>query len=124
MLTACALASSDRTVLPTTLALRIGAYELLHLRTPDHAAVSEAVSLVQPQAQRKFVNGVLRNLARQRDTLRAPSEDPTLQPLAALAIETSTPEWLLRNLSSAGLPELPMYLSDEPHGADPVACAQ
>ena len=91
------LAASNRTALQTTLALRIGAYELLHLRTPDHAAVHEAVSLVRPVAQRRFVNGVLRNLARRREVLRSPS-DSALPPLAALAVTTSTPEWLLRAL--------------------------
>ena len=85
---------NNRTKLGTSLALRIGAYELLHMRTPDHAAVDQAVSLVQQSAQRRFVNGVLRNMARKRDTLTPPSE-AALPPLTALAIATSTPEWLL-----------------------------
>ena len=91
---------TKKTELPTLVALRIGAYELLHLQgTPDYAAVNEAVSLVgKAQWKRKFCNGVLRNLARNRDTLPAPSEDASLSPLAALATETSTPEWLLREL--------------------------
>ena len=87
---------SDRTSLPTHVALRIGAYEILHLRTPDHAAVDEAVSLVQPKAQRRFINGVLRNMARRRNTLGPPTDDT----LDALAIRTSTPEWLLREMQA------------------------
>ena len=85
----------------TLCALRLGAFELMHLRTPDFAAVDQAVSLVGRQrSQRSFVNGVLRTLARRRDELKAPGDDPTLSPVDALAIETSTPAWLLRELSS------------------------
>jgi 16S rRNA (cytosine967-C5)-methyltransferase len=43
-------------------ALRLGAYQLLFMRTPAHAAVSETVSLVGPQ-ERGFVNAVLRRIS-------------------------------------------------------------
>lgn len=43
-------------------ALRLGAYQLLHTRVPDHAAVSETVALVGA-SERGFVNAVLRRLA-------------------------------------------------------------
>lgn len=95
-----------KTELRTLCALRIGAYELLHLSgTPDFAAVNEAVSLVgKAQWKRKFCNGVLRSLARQRDSLTLPADDTALSPLAALATETSTPEWLLQSLADTLLP--------------------
>ena len=47
-------------------ALRLGAYELLHLRTAPHAAVSEAVALAKGVDHGRaagFVNAVLRALA-------------------------------------------------------------
>ena len=93
---------AEKTHPATLCAMRIGAYELLHLSTPDYAAVDEAVSLLGPQerGRRSFANGVLRNLARQRDELPLPSDDASLTPIEALAIETSTPEWLLKELSS------------------------
>jgi 16S rRNA (cytosine967-C5)-methyltransferase len=43
-------------------ALRVGAYQLLYTRIPDHAAVAETVGLVSP-SERGFVNAVLRRLA-------------------------------------------------------------
>ena len=60
-------------------ALRIGAYELTQLRTPDHAAVGEAVALAAESRRRGFLNGVLRNLARRRNPdglLHLPLEEP------------------------------------------------
>ena len=54
---------------PQTLcALRLGAYELLHMHTPDHAAVNEAVELAgSSKGHRSFANGVLRTLVRRRE---------------------------------------------------------
>lgn len=43
-------------------ALRLGAYEILKMRTPSHAAVDEAVTLIRDKRQRGFVNAVLRKL--------------------------------------------------------------
>ena len=37
-------------------ALRLGAYEILKMRTPSHAAVDEAVQLIRDKRQRGFVN--------------------------------------------------------------------
>ena len=96
-------AFAKKTPIQTLCALRVGAFELLYMKTPDHAAVDEAVSLVggkAPRAQKSFVNGVLRNLARRRDanSLAPPSDDEKLSRLEAISIETSTPEWLLREL--------------------------
>jgi 16S rRNA (cytosine967-C5)-methyltransferase len=47
---------------PALAAIRIGAYQLLYTRVPDHAAVSESVGLVGKR-ERGFVNAVLRHLA-------------------------------------------------------------
>lgn len=67
-------ASLERSDAPTTVALRIGAYELLHMRTADHAAVHEAVNLSKGKGQQGFVNAVLRRLARERSKLPTPEE--------------------------------------------------
>ncbi len=50
------------------LALQLGLYQLLILRTPAHAAVSETVDLVS-RPQRGFVNGVLRRVTRELDAI-------------------------------------------------------
>lgn len=42
-------------------ALRVGAYQVLFTRIPDHAAVTETVGLVSP-SERGFVNAVLRRM--------------------------------------------------------------
>ena len=43
-------------------ALRLGAYQLLFMRIPRHAAVSESVDLATPR-ERGFVNAILRKIA-------------------------------------------------------------
>ncbi|WP_130868294.1 16S rRNA (cytosine(967)-C(5))-methyltransferase RsmB [Intestinimonas massiliensis (ex Afouda et al. 2020)] len=70
--------------------LRLGAYQVLFLdRVPDHAAVSEAVDLARKGSRNPrsagLVNGVLRSLVRQKDSLEPPA-DP--------AIRYSHPKWL------------------------------
>ena len=94
---------AKKTPMPTLCALRMGAYELLHLSTPGYAAINEAVDLCGSQkSQRSFANGVLRNLLRKRDDESLPtlSDDESLTRTQRLAIETSTPNWLLSDLST------------------------
>jgi 16S rRNA (cytosine967-C5)-methyltransferase len=74
-------------------ALRLGAHQILHLRVPDRAAVSEAVESVRAHAPRAtgLVNAVLRRLAREG----APAEpDPEKEPLEWLTATGSLPAWL------------------------------
>lgn len=74
-------------------ALRLGAYQILDLRVPDRAAVSESVELVRSEAPAAagFVNAVLRRLAREG----APAlPDPERQPEAWLTSAGSLPAWL------------------------------
>jgi 16S rRNA (cytosine967-C5)-methyltransferase len=57
---------------PLDTLLLVAAYQLLHTRTAPHAVVSHAVevaALLAGQGSRGFVNGVLRNLLRNRDEL-------------------------------------------------------
>ncbi len=67
--------------------LRLGAYQLLHARTPAHAAVSETVALA-PKRARGFVNAVLRRVA--TEPMRWPSP----------AVELSYPDWIVEALTA------------------------
>ena len=74
-------------------ALRLGAYQLLYLRVPPHAAVSESVELaraVEPRAA-GFANAVLRRLLRDQPP---PEPDPHADPLGWLISAGSLPRWL------------------------------
>jgi 16S rRNA (cytosine967-C5)-methyltransferase len=82
------------TVSPDVLAaLRLGAYQLLHMRVPEHAAVSESVELVRRSRPRAagVVNAVLRRLVREG----APAEpDPRAEPKRWLTTAGSLPSWI------------------------------
>lgn len=77
--------------------LLLGLYQLLSMRVPDHAAVSETVaataSLKKPWA-RGLVNGVLRNFQRGRDNLLAAVEKTEEG-------RWSHPQWLIDALRQA-----------------------
>ena len=84
----------DRVDPAARVALRIGAYELLHLGTAPHAAVSEAVALskgVDHGRAAGFVNAVLRALARAPPPVPPPFES---DPAGHLAEAEALPRWL------------------------------
>jgi len=60
----------------TRAVLRAGLYELLRTRTPDHAAVNEAVNAAG--RARGFVNALLRRAGREREELEALAEEASL----------------------------------------------
>jgi 16S rRNA (cytosine967-C5)-methyltransferase len=70
--------------------LRVGAAQLLFMEVPDHAAVSIATTLADRDQRTRpwkaMVNGVLRNLARERETILADQD----------ATRLVTPLWLWR----------------------------
>ena len=74
-------------------ALRLGAYQLLFLRVPAHAAVSEAVELAREAESRSagFANAILRRLQREGPP---PEPDATADPLGWLTTAGSLPRWL------------------------------
>jgi 16S rRNA (cytosine967-C5)-methyltransferase len=76
-------------------ALRLGAYQLLYLGTPAHAAVGESVSLARSVDHGRaagFVNAVLRALARDP---RLPAPPPLeADPAGHLALAEALPRWL------------------------------
>jgi 16S rRNA (cytosine967-C5)-methyltransferase len=73
--------------------LRLGAHQILSLRVPDRAAVSESVELAAAEWPRAkgLVNAVLRRLARQG---APPEPDPAKDALAWLTTAGSLPVWL------------------------------
>jgi 16S rRNA (cytosine967-C5)-methyltransferase len=79
-------------------ALRLAAYELLFMSTPDRVAVHQGVEAVRSVEGRAagLANAVLRRIA--EDAGAFPWGDPETD-LAALARLTSHPEWLVRLLT-------------------------
>jgi 16S rRNA (cytosine967-C5)-methyltransferase len=82
----------DRAPRQSRAALRVGAYQLLFTRIPDHAAVSETVSLLR-ERDRGFVNAVLRRLSRERPTPAQGAGDE------AVAARTGLSSWAVGELS-------------------------
>lgn len=77
--------------------LRLGAYQLLFTtKIPPNAAVNESVNLAKKFAKNKktpgFVNGILRNLDRNRQSLPALPQDPVRR----ISLQYSHPEWLVK----------------------------
>lgn len=68
------------TPLPALLALRLGALQLLILKTQPHAALNASVDLLPPanKALRGVVNAVLRKIATQEKTVTPEEIDPSL----------------------------------------------
>ncbi len=120
---------------PVLTALRLGAYQILHLRVPGRAAVAEAVDLVRDRSRKAggFVNAVLRQLLR----VGPPAEpDPERDPLAWLTTSGSLPAWLAKrwltrlgpatavSRARAFLEPPPVFLRLNPRVADARARAE
>lgn len=75
--------------------LRMSVYQMVFLdRVPDHAVIHEAAEIAKERSHKgisAFVNGILRNIQR-----KGVPETDSLTPIEKkIAIETSTPEWLV-----------------------------
>ncbi|KGM08363.1 methyltransferase, partial [Cellulomonas bogoriensis 69B4 = DSM 16987] len=88
---------------PVRALLRLGAHQLLAMRVPPHAAVSETVALARARVgvgASQLVNAVLR-----RVTERTPEEwreaTRVEDPVADLAVHHSHPGWVVRALTQA-----------------------
>jgi len=83
--------------------LRMSAYQVIYMDTvPDSAVCNEAVRLAGKRGFRNlkgFVNGVLRNLARQKEMLPMPDEKK--EPVRFLSVKYSMPVWLVELWLSA-----------------------
>jgi len=86
---------------PVRVALRLGAFELLHhLKVPAHAVVNEAVEVAKElKAGRAagFVNAVLRKLSETRAPPPPPSRE--VDPVGHVAALTAHPRWVIERWS-------------------------
>lgn len=78
--------------------LRMSVYQLKYMDSiPDAAVCNEAVKLAKKRGfgqLRGFVNGVLRNIARELPNLQYPDEK--LEPIRFLEVTYSIPEWIIK----------------------------
>lgn len=77
--------------------LRISVYQIMFMNgVPDSAACNEAVKLAKKRGFTNlapFVNGVLRNISREKDRISYPDESQN--PLLAMSVKYSVPEWII-----------------------------
>lgn len=97
---------------PVLAALRLGAYQILFMRIPEHAAVSETVNVAKITAGERparFVNAVLRSLLREGKEEALARAENIQDPHARLATLHSHPGWLVtafeEALAARGIPE-------------------
>ncbi|MBR1862244.1 MAG: 16S rRNA (cytosine(967)-C(5))-methyltransferase RsmB [Lachnospiraceae bacterium] len=76
--------------------LRLATYQIIYMDSvPDSAAINEAVKLSKKRGFSKlsgFVNGVLRNISRGKDSFEYPDKDRDFNKY--LSVKYSVPEWL------------------------------
>ncbi|HAM49236.1 MAG TPA: 16S rRNA (cytosine(967)-C(5))-methyltransferase RsmB [Nitrospiraceae bacterium] len=77
--------------------LRLAVYQLFFMRVPEWAVVNEAVDLEKRRGRPELVNGVLRNMLRNRETIESrlnrlkEGKDPL-----HISLYTSHPQWLIK----------------------------
>lgn len=78
--------------------LRMGCYQIMYMdRVPDFAVCDESVKLCKKYCNKAlagFVNGVLRNIVRNKESIAFPSKDD--DPVLNLSLTYSYPEWLIK----------------------------
>ena len=77
-------------------ALRLGAYQLLFTRVPEHVAVAETIKILKRRRGQwvvNFVNAILRELARKKDDIPLPPRE--MDPVSYLCVRYSYPRWLV-----------------------------
>ncbi len=75
--------------------LRLGAYDLLFLSTPSHAAINESVELAKNGVRASaggLINGILRSVDRNRDSLPQPRKKIRAN---ELGVRFSHPNWII-----------------------------
>ncbi|HEY0484666.1 MAG TPA: transcription antitermination factor NusB [Mycobacteriales bacterium] len=86
--------------------LRLGAYQLLHMRVPAHAAVSATVEVARvavSDGPARFVNAVLRRVAERDEEgwLAEVAPPRAADPVGHLAVRYAHPEWIVRSFADA-----------------------
>lgn len=80
--------------------LRMGVYEIFYMDSvPDSATCNEAVKLAIKRGfsgLKGFVNGVLRNIAREKENIKYPNPSENL--VEYLKVKYSMPEWIIEQL--------------------------
>jgi 16S rRNA (cytosine967-C5)-methyltransferase len=82
---------------PIELLLSLALYQLIYMRTPDHAVINESVNLLDPLKRgwaKKLVNALLREIQRQRDTDEAALREK-------IERNPCHPDWLIKRLRTA-----------------------
>jgi 16S rRNA (cytosine967-C5)-methyltransferase len=87
-------------------ALRLGIYQLLYTRVPDHAAVSSTVDMARTlggESATGFANAVLRQVGEQTldGWLARLAPDEASDPIGHLALAESHPQWIVRAFAEA-----------------------
>ncbi len=95
--------------------LRLSIYQILYMDSvPDSAACNEAVKLTKKKKYHQlngFVNGVLRNFSRQKETLQYPDQKKT--PKLWMSVFYSMPEWIVEKwIGDFGIEETEKILAD------------
>jgi 16S rRNA (cytosine967-C5)-methyltransferase len=101
----CAQRHTDEIDLVALILLRFGAHQILQMRVPSHAALSETVEIAKEYVSRGgvgFINGVLRRISEKPiETWRKIVVDRCESKAEKLAVEFSHPIWVVRALEHA-----------------------
>lgn len=80
--------------------IRMGVYQIVFMdKTPDSAVCDESVKLANKRGFKNlkgFVNGVLRNISRNKDNIEYPSYEDNKK--LYLSVMYSTPEWIINQI--------------------------
>lgn len=106
--------------------LRVGAYQLLFMRVPDHAAVSETVAVAREMTTEgavRMINAVLRSITRASEEEIANIFEVIRDEDARLAAQYSHPEWMVQSfreaLTERGFPESALARALEANNTTP-----
>lgn len=79
--------------------LRMGVYQIFYMdQVPDFAAINESVKLAKKKKfvnLSGFINGVLRNISKNKDSIEFPSKDKDF--IKYLSVTYSCPEWIVKH---------------------------
>ncbi|NIH79967.1 RsmB/NOP family class I SAM-dependent RNA methyltransferase [Amycolatopsis viridis] len=106
IIAACLDRPLDKVDGPVLDCLRLGAYQLLRTRIPEHAAVTSTVDLARADAGSHvagFVNAVLRKISEQDEDawMAQLTPDREQDPIGHLAMRTAHPRWVARAFAEA-----------------------
>ncbi|GAB3563268.1 transcription antitermination factor NusB [Amycolatopsis endophytica] len=106
IIAACLDRPLDKVDGPVLDCLRLGAYQLLRTRIPQHAAVTSTVDLARADAGSHvagFVNAVLRKISEQDEDawMAELTPDRDSDPIGHLAMRTAHPRWVARAFAEA-----------------------